>query len=1658
MEHEAVSRHDFIQAHRADVPSGFRLKANLKAEFEEKFRASEEGHASPYFRQVLYQPGELLRISPRQAVVDWIESHVPGRSELVLRHIDLAPKNPYQSGWLRRPYRAPRDPRLTDHALFERVLDTMVLLKSYPKPMEWLAAHADIVVGWDEFGSFSLLWAEGIDKGSKELKETLAAGLLGQGSTPGVVTSLALRTAMRTSQHDLHGIVLDLLVKAQREEGLRQEILEAADESGELAFIRLLRAVVEHGLMRFSSAARAAAVWIGIAPEDPLFKPHQMMVRLLQIIEGAEPNWADQTDAILASWWLAFRDADSAVEAIEERFDSLPQGLRLVLLQFTGRFATTQSTAFIARQVDSDDNELAGAAAYLLWGHSPWLVAAADAIGRLWRAADRLPKKGEGTSVSASPIGALVWHAPDSDLIRLLARRSDMNADARVHVMKRIAMAPSVPAPERRKWAIDFFSDVTAEVRQAAMEAFGSALESEEEATGVESLLTRKSSTLRQEAIALLSAQPDAAALASAKRMLGSKAQSQRLAGVSILQAMKEAGRSVEEAAAAAAAALASDRPLEQDERDQLGALAQEEHSHEKTSLNEGFGTIRKEDLTPIPVPKRTGFVLAHKEMLAGLKELVKWQELRGSEEITSRTSWGEATTWLLSEDLEISPPAGPVTPEELQSRAGHALLEEADAVWRKAARDDDGLAALRGFVLLNRLSTWGSSSLPKCLEKQLRKTGASLKKELRGGYVNILRTVLKWRMACGGGEALLDGWLDMVEEVLALMSGADRLDDAGQPAGEFMQRGWQLDDYLSDLLDVGALLLKWHPAAATRDRIHRRFLLESFRDRPSIPFVPEQEDEASAGKRKRMVYDMGDDEEEDAEFEELILGFGSGSFADFLQMDGAAKTAGGWSRAGISEDCLAAAAQEGLISQADIILSLTSSDLLSTAAAQFTARRRRSQPAICPEVVEAARKLIYAAVDLELERTELPGEFTSVVLMAGPALDAGRMLRLLSKNVDLKGWKSGRWDSRQRTFAQLLAHAAAPPEGSENWFVEAVRRAGIHRDRLLELAFLSPRWAGHVEAAIGIKGLSQAVWWIHAHSKASMGEGLSSTDKEWTDLVAERSSVHPEILSEGGVDVEWQARVMEEISQSDWKKVSSFAKFATEGNGHARAILHYDCLSGRKTVAELMEKVAASRSQDQLKGLGLVPLDQADPKADLVARFRFIQDFMHGSRKFGSARQASERKAVEIALENLARRGGYADPLRMTWQLEAEEAADLKGGGLVVQAGDMEIALRFDFVGRPVVEAVKDGRQWADLPAKVKKDPAAKALAERRKSLVRQEQRARWAMESAMVRGARFLGEELSSLCGHPGLAPLLQSLLWESDNFRGFLSPDGRTLAGLGGASRELQGGSEASVVHPVALAQDLSWPEWRTEVFAREVVQPFKQVFREIYVPTEVERTSAQSTRWAGHQVQPRQALGILAKRGWVTAYEEMPKRPFLWAGLVARLELLDAFGLPTEMEGMTLESVVFSRPGEYRPVPLAEVPTVVFSEVMRDIDLIVAVASMVGINPEASESTLEMRASVVQETARLARLDGVSLTPKHVVIKGSLGSYSVHLASGEVMMGPRHLAITAVRLPQFGRLFLPFIDDDPRTAEIVSKVVMLARDSEIKDPGIRKQITG
>ncbi|WML48977.1 hypothetical protein RCG23_02360 [Neobacillus sp. PS3-34] len=105
-------------------------------------------------------------------------------------------------------------------------------------------------------------------------------------------------------------------------------------------------------------------------------------------------------------------------------------------------------------------------------------------------------------------------------------------------------------------------------------------------------------------------------------------------------------------------------------------------------------------------------------------------------------------------------------------------------------------------------------------------------------------------------------------------------------------------------------------------------------------------------------------------------------------------------------------------------------------------------------------------------------------------------------------------------------------------------------------------------------------------------------------------------------------------------------------------------------------------------------------------------------------------------------------------------------------------------------------------------------------------------------------------------------------------------------------------------------------------------------------------------------------------------------------------------PSEVEVPTLETVEFFNRHTYKHIKIEEIPKHIFSETMRDIDLVVSIAHVGGVDPEASLTTIEMRKAIVAESLRLMQLDNVSLEGNFALIKGSLGEYSVHLGSGNV----------------------------------------------------------
>lgn len=230
-------------------------------------------------------------------------------------------------------------------------------------------------------------------------------------------------------------------------------------------------------------------------------------------------------------------------------------------------------------------------------------------------------------------------------------------------------------------------------------------------------------------------------------------------------------------------------------------------------------------------------------------------------------------------------------------------------------------------------------------------------------------------------------------------------------------------------------------------------------------------------------------------------------------------------------------------------------------------------------------------------------------------------------------------------------------------------------------------------------------------------------------------------------------------------------------------------------------------------------------------------------------------------------------------------------------------------------------------------------------------------------------------------------------------------------------------------------------------------------ELYTPTqdELSETSV-SRRYAGHQIQPKKAIALLKGQHWTVDYEEGLQKVHHKENCIARMLAMADWFSPADVEAPTIETIEFVDRKKGQRIGFEKINQRTFSETMRDIDLVVSVAHVGEIDPEASQSSIELRSVIVEETCRLFNLRNVTLSNNHAKINGKLGEYSVHLGSGIChKMAGSALSIIPVHSQHRGRLFLPFMDDDPKTAEIVSKVLLLAKDEEIKDPSILEQIS-
>ncbi len=1544
----------------------------------------------------------------------------------------------YQEGYDRKSFRLPGATSSKQRSWLLTLMNNVV--RNYEPDLLWLASWCPYLGYYTD--SLGYLFAAAINTGDalgQEIFDILIASAKGEHEI-GAMGRHVVRSILLANRPEGWEFVEKLLIAAQRQEGLRQSILESVDEAHPIAFQRMLKLILDENLIRFAATLRAVDVWFGFDLDVLQEKQARAIVaQVLEFLTDASQQQAglasdDAQTVYLALWSIGFTNALTAIESTKTILQHPEHSHRFAAVHFLIQLGLPPANLVMLTAISDPDDRVAWLALRSLQGCSSELsIAAPDTFDRL---VAMLPR----WSPKPKQLPKLVWDwislsGSQEQLVAILCsylgKRSPKllipymgicDASYRASIVGQLAQVEPIDL-EIRQTLLALTGDSSSYVRQLVMTALQKCQIEPDEATHLIGLLTRKSSDLRQGILGLLIKQPDPNTIDSAQKLLAAKDILQWQAGLELLAELVKVDRSVDECQLIAQSyQTAKGEKLTNPETQLLERISV--RVEQPVTLRDALGLVNLADLyVPEPVtcdrPVEINTAAAKSTLLA-IDELIH-KHSQTPVQITNYN--GEVEEMLFGNLCHSYPSIDP----RLSRDENLARFPLAD-VWEnwyagKRSRDEDGLELIRAIAPRYQTNGERYNEIVNGADPELS--------DETSVYHQIRNTFHK-----SFGDLKLKPRYSTIENTIKWLI---YLHEQPQKL-EFSQ------NFLATVLTaVDSIALEKAIAAMPLTQHSSTWDLELFLD--ATRYFSQAEMTISTQQFQRWW--------------ELLTWIDVSVWRRFIR----------WGRATTLND-VAIAHQYKLASLADITYYLIGdrygleSTENSTPATQirtdFSDLRNLTHYKLhqetFPPTIEAAKLCRDRILEIECQRGDLPTAATPAALSIGSVVGISTVVKLLQalETAGLKRTSSWSDKGKGATISQLMRYSFPNLGETPVEFARQVRAAKISEEKLIQLAFFAPQWVNYIQHSIDLPGFADGVWWIQAHTKDS------SVPADARDVyiaqIGERTPLSEESLRDGAVDVEWFQRAYATLGEANWNRFDGAAQYACSGAGHQRAKQFASAMLGKLDRKELIDRVVKKRHQDSVRALGLCPLDTGKKREpDILNRYQIYQEFLRTSKQFGSQRRASEKLCIEIGMENLSRTAGFADPQRLQWAMEAVAIADLVEKPQIITVEDTSVALSITS-GKPEITITKAGKTLKAVPAKLKKNVEIEALIDRKQDIVKQASRMRLSLEQAMDRGDAFTSAELQQLAQHPVLAPMLRQLVLISDTPQpeiGYLTATGTELVNPHGTASIAA--AKLRIAHPYDLLTTKEWHLWQQECFTTARQQPFKQVFRELYVVTKAEQTKTGSKRYEGHQVNPRQAIALFGQRGWLSSLGEGVRRTFHQSGIIATVSFANGYYTPIDVEGLTIDRLNFYNRDDSKSIPLNHIPPRIFSEVMRDLDLVVSVAHIGGVDPEASASTVEMRSSILRETCRLMKLNNIQIQGSHALIKGEIGTYSVHLGSAIVHRQPGgSLCILPVSSQHRGRLFLPFVDDDPKTAEIMSKVLLLVKDKEIQDPTILEQI--
>lgn len=628
---------------------------------------------------------------------------------------------------------------------------------------------------------------------------------------------------------------------------------------------------------------------------------------------------------------------------------------------------------------------------------------------------------------------------------------------------------------------------------------------------------------------------------------------------------------------------------------------------------------------------------------------------------------------------------------------------------------------------------------------------------------------------------------------------------------------------------------------------------------------------------------------------------------------------------------------------------------------------------------------------------------------------------------------------TKRGVLSSLLRACFPSPTDTGELLRELAQRAEISDERLVEAAMFAPQWLELTEQATHWVGLVSAAYYFHAHT-------CENFDDKKKAIIARYTPIAVEDLQEGAFDIDWFRDTYKIIGKERFEVVYNAAKYISQSNSHARARKLADAVSGKIKVAEIKKEITAKRSKDSLMRYGLIPLGQKADK-ELLDRYQFFRKFLKESKELGTQKHENEKRAVNIALQNLARNAGYENVTRLTWNMETELLKKNTPYFAPKTVEGVEVYVQVNANGRSDIKLMKDGKEQTKLSVKLRKHPYVDELKEVHSKLTELYTRSRIMLEQAMEDRILFEESELRKLMKHPVIWPLLKHLVFISDGNTGFYT-DGLLIT-ADNICLPLSPNDKLRIAHPVDLYASDIRHAYQKLLFDKAIRQPFRQVFRELYLPTPEENEDRMSTRYSGNKLQQKRVIAALKERRWVADFADGLQKIYYKDNIIASIYAPADWFSANKSKVPTLEYVSFHNRIDYRPIMIAEIPPIIFSEVMRDVDMAVEAGyDGVGKMPEVSQSTLEIRRVMVELTASLLHISHVKVIGDFAVVENKKGKYNIHLSDGEIAkVGGLPVMLPPINERCSEELFLHFAEQDIMLKEILTAILFLADDENL-----------